>query len=211
MDNTSDKIEAIMLTSPVIPVIVIDDINDAVPLAQALVNGGLKVLEVTLRTEFGLEAIRRIKQHVSGAIVGAGTVITLDDLEKSVAAGAEFLVSPGCTDALIDLALKGSVPLLPGVATPSEAMALLSKGVAHMKFFPAQAAGGIPMLKSIAGPLPQIKFCPTGGITETNAADFLALSNVLCVGGTWMLDKKLIASKDWTSIEKKAHAAAQLS
>jgi 2-dehydro-3-deoxyphosphogluconate aldolase/(4S)-4-hydroxy-2-oxoglutarate aldolase len=211
MDNTTDQIEAIMLTSPVIPVIVIDDIDDAVPMAQALVNGGLKVLEVTLRTEFGLEAISRIKQHVSGAIVGAGTVITLSDLEKSVAAGAEFLVSPGCTDALIDSALKGSVPLLPGVATPSEAMALLSKGVAHMKFFPAQAAGGIPMLKSIAGPLPQIKFCPTGGITETNAADFLALSNVLCVGGTWMLDKALIANKDWAGIEKKARAAAQLS
>lgn len=210
MNHATTKIEAIMLTSPVIPVIVIDDIEDAVPLAQALVNGGLKVLEVTLRTELGLEAIRLIKQHVSGAIVGAGTVITVDELENAVAAGSEFLVSPGCTESLIDAALKGSVPLLPGVVTPSEAMSLLSKGVSHMKFFPAQAAGGIPMLKSIAGPLPQIKFCPTGGITEANAADFLALPNVLCVGGTWMLDKTLIANKDWAAIEKKAREAAQL-
>ena len=211
MNKIAVNIETIMLTSPVIPVIVIEDIEDAVPLAQALVNGGLKVLEVTLRTEFGLEAISRIKKKVSGAIVGAGTVITPEDLEKSIAAGSEFLVSPGCTDSLINAALKGSVPLLPGVATPSEAMTLLSKGISHMKFFPAQAAGGIPMLKSIAGPLPQIKFCPTGGINEANAADFLALPNVLCVGGTWMLDKQLIANKDWTAIENIARKAAQLS
>jgi len=210
MNNAAANIEAIMLTSPVIPVIVIDDIDDAVPMAQALVNGGLKVLEVTLRTDFGLEAISRIKQQVSGAIVGAGTVITAEDLEKAVAAGSEFLVSPGCTDSLINAALKGSIPLLPGVATPSEAMSLLSKGISHMKFFPAQAAGGIPMLKSIAGPLPQLKFCPTGGITEANAPDFLALPNVLCVGGTWMLDKKLVANKDWAAIEKIAKAASQL-
>lgn len=210
MNNTVAKIETIMLTSPVIPVIVIDDIDDAVPLAQALVNGGLKVLEVTLRTELGLEAISLIKQHVSGAIVGAGTVLTPEDVENAVAAGSEFLVSPGCTESLINAALKGSVPLLPGVATPSEAMSLLSKGISHMKFFPAQAAGGIPMLKSISGPLPQLKFCPTGGVNEANAPDFLALPNVLCVGGTWMLDKTLIANKDWAAIERKARAAAQL-
>lgn len=210
MKNIEGKIEEIMSTSPVIPVIVIDDIDDAVPMAQALVNGGLKVLEVTLRTEFGLAAISKIKQQVTGAIVGAGTVLTPEDVEKAVAAGSEFLVSPGCTTQLVDAALAGSVPLLPGVATPSEAMALLGKGISYMKFFPAQAAGGIPMLKSIAGPLPQIKFCPTGGITENNATEFLALPNVLCVGGTWMLDKALIASKDWAAIEEKARAAAQL-
>ena len=203
-------IEQIMLTSPVIPVIVINDLDDAVPLAQALVNGGLKVLEVTLRTDLGLQAITKIKQAIPEAIVGAGTVITPTDVEKSVAAGAEFLVSPGCTGALIDAALDNSVPLLPGVATPSEAMTLLGRGIAHMKFFPAQAAGGIPMLKSIAGPLPQLKFCPTGGITEANAPDFLALANVLCVGGTWMLDKALIEARDWAGIEQKARAAAQL-
>jgi 2-dehydro-3-deoxyphosphogluconate aldolase/(4S)-4-hydroxy-2-oxoglutarate aldolase len=203
-------IEQIMLTSPVIPVIVINDMDDAVPLAQALVSGGLKVLEVTLRTDLGLAAITKIKQAIPEAIVGAGTVITPADVEKSVAAGAEFLVSPGCTAALIDAALDNAVPLLPGVATPSEAMTLLGRGIAHMKFFPAQAAGGIPMLKSIAGPLPQLKFCPTGGITEANAPDFLALANVLCVGGTWMLDKALIEARDWAGIEQKARAAAQL-
>ncbi|MCP3909174.1 MAG: bifunctional 4-hydroxy-2-oxoglutarate aldolase/2-dehydro-3-deoxy-phosphogluconate aldolase [Oceanicoccus sp.] len=201
-------IEHIMQTSPVIPVIVIDHLEDAVPMAQALVNGGLKVLEVTLRTEHGLAAIAEIKQQVPEAIVGAGTVITPEDLAASVAAGAEFLVSPGSTQALVDAALAQSVPLLPGVATPSEAMSLLAHGITYMKFFPAQAAGGIPMLKSIAGPLPQIKFCPTGGVSEVNAADFLALDNVLCVGGTWMLSEFDIATKNWAVIEQKAAIAA---
>ncbi len=203
------NIEEIMTVSPVIPVIVIDDIEDAIPMAQALVNGGLKVLEVTLRTEQGLQAISDIKRAVPDAIVGAGTVITADDLSKAVEAGSEFLVSPGSTSTLIDAALQQSVPLLPGVATPSEAMALLDRGISHMKFFPAQAAGGIPMLKSIFGPLPQIKFCPTGGITESIAADYLALDSVLCVGGTWMLDKAAIAAKDWSLIETKARIASQ--
>lgn len=203
-------IEQIMISCPVIPVIVIDDIDDAVPMAQALVNGGLKVLEVTLRTDCGLQAIRNIRREVPGAIVGAGTVITAQDLSAAVAAGSQFLVSPGSTPALIDAALQQSVPLLPGVASPSEAMALLERGITHMKFFPAQAAGGIPMLKSIAGPFPQIRFCPTGGITESNAPDFLALKNVLCVGGTWMLTKALISTKDWAGIEASARAASQL-
>ena len=204
-------IEQIMTTSPVIPVIVIDDINDAIPLAQALVNGGLKVLEVTLRTQYGLEAISKIKQAVPGAIVGAGTVITTQDLTNAIDAGSEFLVSPGSTALLIDAALQQSIPLLPGIATPSEAMALLERGITHMKFFPAQAAGGIPMLKSILGPLPQIKFCPTGGISVAIAPQYLALDNVLCVGGSWMLDKALIAAKDWSAIEAQAREAAQLS
>ena len=144
------------------------------------------------------------------AIVGAGTVITPDDCLRSIAAGSEFIVSPGFTPALLDAAQQTSVPLLPGVATPSEAMVLLDRGITHMKFFPAQAAGGIPMLKSISGPLPQLKFCPTGGITEDNARDFLQLDNVLCVGGTWMLDKSLIARKDWSAIEGKSKVAASL-
>lgn len=203
-------IEEIMTACPVIPVIVIDDIEDAVPLARALVAGGLKVLEVTLRTSSGLAAIRQIKQQVPEAIVGAGTVITPEDVENAIAAGSEFLVSPGSDVSLIDAVLKHSVPMLPGIATPSEAMTLLARGFSHMKFFPAQAAGGIPMLKSIAGPLPQIKFCPTGGVNEHIAPDFLALKNVLCVGGTWMLDKSVIAAKDWDTIESQARAAAQL-
>ena len=203
-------IEEIMTTAPVIPVIVIEDIDDAVPLARALVDGGLKVLEVTLRTDAGLESISRIKHAVPDAIVGAGTVVSADDLSRAVDAGSEFLVSPGSTSSLIDVALAQSVPLLPGVASTSEAMSLLERGISHMKFFPAQAAGGIPMLKSIAGPLPQVKFCPTGGITEANAPDYLALQNVLCVGGTWMLDSALIDAKDWQAIEMRAQAAAQL-
>ena len=204
------NIEEIMTTSPVIPVIVIDDLADAVPLARALVNGGLKVLEVTLRTDYGLQAISKIKQEVDGAIVGAGTVITSEDCLKAITAGSEFLVSPGSTASLVETALQHSVPLLPGVASPSEAMALLDRGISHMKFFPAQAAGGIPMLKSIAGPLPQIKFCPTGGINEAIAPDFLALDNVLCIGGTWMLDKALIEAKNWEAIEAAAKRAAAL-
>jgi 2-dehydro-3-deoxyphosphogluconate aldolase/(4S)-4-hydroxy-2-oxoglutarate aldolase len=204
------QIEKLMTTCPVIPVIVIDDIADAVPLAQALVNGGLKVLEVTLRTDCGLEAIRLIKAEVDGAIVGAGTVITPQDCNNAIAAGAEFLVSPGSTQALVDEAAKSDVPLLAGAATASEVMALLASGIKHMKFFPAEAAGGVAMLKSIAGPLPQVKFCPTGGINESLAPSYLVLENVLCIGGTWMLDKKLIAAKDWAAIEAKARLAAQL-
>jgi len=204
------KIEEIMTSSPVIPVIVINDLDDAVPMARALVNGGLKVLEVTLRTEFGLQAISKIKQEVAGAIVGAGTVISPKDAENSVAAGAEFLVSPGHTDELIDKAVELDVPFLPGVVTPSEAMGLLARGIRHLKFFPAEAAGGLDMLKSIGGPLPQLKFCPTGGINLAKAPKYLAEKNILCVGGTWMLDKEAIANKDWQKVEDLAREAAAL-
>lgn len=204
------RIEEILTISPVIPVIVIEDINDAVPLAQALVNGGLRVLEVTLRSEVALAAIGRIMQAVPDAIVGAGTVLSTEDLSKAIDAGSRFLVSPGSTATLINAALQQSIPFLPGVATASEAMNLLEQGFSHLKFFPAQAAGGIPMLKSIHGPMPKLKFCPTGGITELIAPDYLALDNVLCVGGSWMLDKTAIAAKNWKSIEAKARTAAQL-
>ncbi len=204
------QIDKLMMISPVIPVIVINDISDAVPLAQALVRGGLKVLEVTLRTDYGLAAIKLIKEQVEGVIVGAGTVITPQDCSNAIAAGAEFLVSPGSTPALVDAAAKADVPLLAGAATASEVMNLLARGIKHMKFFPAEAAGGVAMLKSIAGPLPQVKFCPTGGINENLAPSYLALDNVLCIGGTWMLDKKLIAAKDWLAIEAKARVASQL-
>ncbi len=204
------SIESIMTTSPVIPVIRIDNLDHAVPLAKALVKGGLKVLEVTLRTEWGLAAIADIKEHVPEATVGAGTVIDAQNYAYAVAAGAEFVVSPGCTAALAQAAQQYDVPMLPGIATPSEAMTLLEFGLQHLKFFPAQAAGGIPMLKSIAGPLPQLKFCPTGGVNPDNAADFLALENVLCVGGTWMLDQALIEAGDWSSIEARAKQAAAL-
>jgi 2-dehydro-3-deoxyphosphogluconate aldolase/(4S)-4-hydroxy-2-oxoglutarate aldolase len=143
-------------------------------------------------------------------VVGAGTVISPEDVDRAVAAGAEFLVSPGSTPGLIDAAVAKQIPILPGVATPSEAMALAARGLSQMKFFPAQAAGGVAMLKAISGPLPSISFCPTGGITKANAPDFLVLDNVLCVGGTWMLDKAAIAAGDWENIERQARLASQL-
>lgn len=201
----------IMGLSPVIPVIVIDDPDQAVPLATALYRGGLKVLEVTLRTEYGLQAIADIGQALPDAVVGAGTVITSDDVKNARQAGARFLVSPGCTPRLLASAQAEDIALLPGVNTPSEAMLLLEQGLRHLKFFPAEAAGGVAMLKSIAGPLPQLRFCPTGGINPQNAASYLDLPNVACVGGTWMLDKRAIAAGDWDTVERLSREAAGLS
>ncbi len=206
----SVSIEQIMKTSPVVPVMVIDNIDDAVPLAKALVEGGLKVLEITLRTAPALEAIRRIKASVPEAIVGAGTIINTQTLQASIEAGAEFIVTPGSTAAIIDAAQAAGVPILPGVNTPSEAMALLEKGITEMKFFPAEAAGGIPMLKSIAGPLPQIQFCPTGGVNPGNAKDYLSLKNVACVGGSWMAPAELVNAGDWDEITRRAREASAL-
>ena len=195
-------IKDIMNTSPVIPVMVINKLEHAVPLANALVEGGLKVLEITLRTPIALEAIKKIKAEVPNAIVGAGTVINLETLNQVIDAGSEFIVSPGVTDVLIDAALKSGTPILPGVVTPSEVMKLLEKGITEMKFYPAEAAGGIPMVKSIGGPLPQVTFCPTGGISPTNAADYLALKNVACVGGSWMAPANLVDAEDWDEIKR---------
>ncbi|WAK01317.1 bifunctional 4-hydroxy-2-oxoglutarate aldolase/2-dehydro-3-deoxy-phosphogluconate aldolase [Methylobacter sp. YRD-M1] len=204
------SIKDIMYTSPVVPVMVINKLEHAVPLAHALVEGGLKVLEITLRTPIALDAIKRIKAEVPGAIVGAGTVINLDTLQKAIDVGSEFLVSPGVTESLIDAAIKSGVPILPGVISPSEVMRLMEKGITEMKFFPAEAAGGIPMLKSIGGPLPQVTFCPTGGISLKNATDYLALSNVACVGGSWMAPADLVDKEDWDEIKRRATEAAAL-
>lgn len=206
----SVSIEEIMKTSPVVPVMVIDNIDDAVPLAKALVEGGLRVLEITLRTAPALEAIKRIKASVPDAIVGAGTIINTQTLQASIEAGAEFIVTPGSTTAIVDAAQAAGVPILPGVNTPSEAMALLEKGITEMKFFPAEAAGGIPMLKSIAGPLPQIQFCPTGGVNPGNAKDYLSLKNVACVGGSWMAPADLVNAGDWDEITRRAREASAL-
>jgi len=206
----SVTINEVMTTSPVMPVMVINQIEHAVPLARALVDGGLKVLEITLRTPVALECIRRIKAEVPGAIVGAGTIINTQTLDQAIAAGAEFIVSPGVTPSLLDAALSSGVPTLPGVITPSEVMRLLEKGITAMKFFPAEAAGGIPMLKSIGGPLPQVTFCPTGGVNPKNAPEYLALSNVACVGGSWLVPADALAQGDWARIEGLARAAAQL-
>jgi len=200
----------IMQQSKVIPVVVINHLEDAIPLANALVEGGLNVLEITLRTPIAIDAIKKIKESVANVIVGTGTVIDLNTFNASVKANVDFMVSPGSTDELLNAVSKQSIPLLPGVSSPSEVMKLMSLGFTEMKFFPAEAAGGINMLKSIAGPLPQVTFCPTGGINLNNAKSYLELDNVACVGGTWMLDKKLIASKNWDEITRLAKHASEL-
>ncbi|MGW2561771.1 bifunctional 4-hydroxy-2-oxoglutarate aldolase/2-dehydro-3-deoxy-phosphogluconate aldolase [Streptomyces sp. NPDC001514] len=197
--------------APVVPVVVIDDAADAVPLARALVAGGLPGIEVTLRTPAALDAVRAIADEVPDAVVGAGTVISPRGVADAVAAGARFLVSPGWTDALLDAMASSGVPFLPGVSTTSEVVALLERGVSEMKFFPAEAAGGTPYLKSLAGPLPQARFCPTGGISLATAPSYLALPNVGCVGGTWMLPPDALAARDWVRVESLAREAAALS
>ncbi|WP_067482448.1 bifunctional 4-hydroxy-2-oxoglutarate aldolase/2-dehydro-3-deoxy-phosphogluconate aldolase [Actinomadura hibisca] len=196
--------------APVVPVVVLDDADAAVPLAKALVRGGLPAIEVTLRTPAALPAIERIAAEVPDAVVGAGTVVTPADAEKSAAAGARFLVSPGCTPALREAMTGTGLPFLPGVSSATEALALLEHGITAMKFFPAEAAGGIPYLKSLGGPLPQIRFCPTGGISLDNAPRYLALPNVGCVGGSWLTPADAVRAGDWERIEDLARRAAAL-
>lgn len=196
--------------APVIPVVVIEDASDAVPLARALVAGGLPAIEVTLRTPAALDAIRAIAAEVPEATVGAGTVISTANVDAAVSAGSRFLVSPGWSERLLESMQGSGRPFLPGVSTVSEVVTLLERGVSEMKFFPAEAAGGTAYLKSIAGPLPQARFCPTGGISRMSAPAYLALPNVGCVGGTWMLPPDAIATKDWPRIESLATEASQL-
>ncbi|MEJ8656892.1 MULTISPECIES: bifunctional 4-hydroxy-2-oxoglutarate aldolase/2-dehydro-3-deoxy-phosphogluconate aldolase [Streptomyces] len=196
--------------APVVPVVVLDDAADAVPLARALVAGGLPAIEVTLRTPAALDAIRAIADEVPDAVVGAGTVISPRSVADATAAGAGFLVSPGWTDALLDAMAMSGVPFLPGVSTASEVVALLERGVTEMKFFPAEASGGTPYLTSLAGPLPQARFCPTGGISLASAPSYLALRNVGCVGGTWMLPPDALAARDWDRVESLAREASGL-
>jgi 2-dehydro-3-deoxyphosphogluconate aldolase/(4S)-4-hydroxy-2-oxoglutarate aldolase len=200
----------VVSAAPVIPVIVLEDAADAVPLARALLAGGLPVLEVTLRTEAALAGIRAIAREVPQAIVGAGTVLGSDDLAAAREAGAHFAVSPGATAALFEAGRSGGLPLLPGVMTPSEVAAALAAGYDTLKFFPAAQAGGVEMLKALAGPFPRVKFCPTGGITLASALDFLALPNVCCVGGSWITPAASIRASDWTSITRLARQAQRL-
>ena len=199
-------IEQIMRAAPVIPVLVIDDVHDARPIAEALVESGLKVLEVTLRTDCALEAIKRMNL-VPGAIVGAGTVTNKQQLDDCVAAGAEFIVSPGLTEPLAHAAATAGVPLLPGVANAGDIMRGLDLGLKHFKFFPAEANGGIPALKALTGPFGELKFCPTGGIKQDTAADWLALDQVLCVGGSWLIGPRPL---DFDAIRERATKAAAL-
>ena len=197
--------------APVIPVLVIDDLEKAVPLAKALVAGGLRALEVTLRTPVALKAIRAIADSVPGAEIGVGTLRSADDVKASIDAGARFGVSPGFTDAVMDAAEAGGLPMLPGVATPSEAMAAADRGLEILKFFPAEANGGAPVLKAWSSPLAGLKFCPTGGVSEGNAKDYLSLPNVICVGGSWVAPKDAIAKGDWELITRISKTASALS
>ncbi|MEU6414126.1 bifunctional 4-hydroxy-2-oxoglutarate aldolase/2-dehydro-3-deoxy-phosphogluconate aldolase [Microbispora sp. NPDC046933] len=196
--------------APVVPVVVLDDAESAVPLARALVAGGLPVIEVTLRTPVALDAIRRIAAEVPEAVLGAGTVRSPEDVEAATGAGARFLVSPGTTPGLLAAMLAAGVPFLAGVATATEAMTLAERGVREMKFFPAEPAGGVAYLKALSGPLPDVRFCPTGGITPSNAPAYLALPNVGCVGGSWLTPRSLVAAGDFARIEKLASEAAAL-
>lgn len=202
-----NKINDLCKLAPVIPVLVIEDLTTAKPLAEALVKGGLPVLEVTLRTPASLDAIR-LMSEVPGAIVGVGTLLTPRDVTSAKSAGAVFGVSPGVTDALLDAVEIEQLPLLPGAATASEVMQLRERGYDTLKFFPAQAAGGVNMLRSFAGPLPQVSFCPTGGVNPQNVEEYLALPNVLCVGGTWITTRERIQARDWKSIESQARLAS---
>lgn len=195
--------------APVMPVLVCDDASVAGPLAEALVGGGLPVLEVTLRTPSALGTLRRMTE-VNGAVVGVGSLKTAADVRRAKDAGAAFGVSPGTTDALLEACEEVGLPLLPGAITASEAMALLARGYSVQKFFPAEASGGVAALRALAGPLPEVTFCPTGGIGSTNAADYLKLGNVCCVGGSWVATRQLVAEHGWGKIRDLARQASAL-
>lgn len=207
--DASKATREICSLAPIVPVLVIDDLRHARPLAEALVAGGLPALEVTLRTPVALDAIR-IMADVPGGYVGAGTLVTAQDVQAAKAAGARFGVSPGATDALLDACEAADLPMLPGAATSSEAMRLLARGYDMLKFFPAEASGGAPALKSIGAPLPQISFCPTGGVSPDNALNYLSLANVVCAGGSWVAPKNLVMQERWDDITALARDAAGL-
>ncbi|WP_327157203.1 bifunctional 4-hydroxy-2-oxoglutarate aldolase/2-dehydro-3-deoxy-phosphogluconate aldolase [Streptomyces tubercidicus] len=207
---SSPDAPSVLGLAPVIPVVVLHDADDAVPLARALVAGGLPAMEVTLRTPAALDAIRAVAEEVPEAVVGAGTLLSPEHVEDALVAGARFLVSPGWSPRLLGAMKDSGVPFLPGVSTASEVVTLLEEGVTEMKFFPAEAAGGTPYLHSLASPLPQARFCPTGGIGLESAPSYLALPNVGCVGGTWMLPADALAAKGWGRVRQLAQGAAAL-
>lgn len=202
--------DGLLALVPVIPVVVVDDLEHAVPIARALVEGGLAVIELTLRTPVALDAIHAIARAVPEILVGAGTVVAPGQVKQAVDAGAQFLVSPGATPTLIEAMAASDLPFLPGTATVSEALAVLEAGFTEMKFFPAEASGGAAYLKSIASPLPLATFCPTGGITAASAPSYLALPNVGCVGGSWLTPADALAAGDWARISALAAHAATL-
>ena len=210
MDATMNTASDVLDISPVIPVIALDDPERAVPLARALARGGIRTVELTLRTPAGLPAIERVAAEVPEVVVGAGTITTSGEADRAARAGARYLVTPGCTERLLDEVDGTGLPCLAGVSTVSEAMRLAERGATAMKFFPAGPSGGTSYLRALAGPLPQLRFCPTGGVSEDNAADYLALPNVGCVGGSWLTPGDLVRAGDWGQIEELARKAAAL-
>lgn len=202
--NWKRSAESILSQGPIVPVIVINKIEEAVPLAKALVAGGVKVLEVTLRTECALEAIKKIIKEVPEAIVGAGTVTNVEQYKQVVDAGVEFIITPGITESILKEAVANDVPLIPGIATISELLLANEYGLTELKFFPAEINGGVAALKAFAGPCPYIRFCPTGGLNEKNYTEYLALKNVLCVGGTWFIPNDLIQKGEFDKITELA-------
>ncbi|ELZ5941099.1 bifunctional 4-hydroxy-2-oxoglutarate aldolase/2-dehydro-3-deoxy-phosphogluconate aldolase [Providencia stuartii] len=207
MQNWKLSAEDVLNTGPVVPVIVINQLEHAIPLAKALVKGGIKVLEVTLRTECAIDAIRLIAKEVPEAIIGTGTVINVQQLEAVTEAGAQFAISPGLTEELLCAATQGCIPLIPGISTVSELMLGMNHGLKAFKFFPAEANGGIKALQAIAGPFPQVKFCPTGGISPANYRDYLALKSVLCIGGSWLVPEDALKAGDYPRITQLAEEA----
>ena len=210
MTDKTAKLLSTLKLQPVVPVLIVEDAKSAVPLARALVAGGLKAIEITLRTPAALEAIRAVADEVEGAVAGAGTILDAKQYEEAVKAGSQFIVSPGTTRDLLKAAADSDVPLLPGAATASEVMSLRAEGYTVLKFFPAEQAGGAAYLKSLSSPLAGVSFCPTGGISLKNAMDYLSLPNVVCVGGSWVAPKDLVAAGDWDGITKLAAEAFRL-
>ncbi|WP_201312498.1 bifunctional 4-hydroxy-2-oxoglutarate aldolase/2-dehydro-3-deoxy-phosphogluconate aldolase [Dyella sp. EPa41] len=210
IEQKQQQVEATLRLAPVVPVVIIENARDAVPMARALVAGGTPAIEITLRTPAALDAIKAVAEEVEGAVVGVGTVLSAKDLRAAHKAGARFAVSPGVSPGLLDAADDSELPLLPGTATASEVMTLLERGYRHVKFFPAVPAGGAKLVGAWASPLPQMKFCPTGGISLATAPDFLSLPNVICVGGSWLTPADKLRNGDWAGIEQLAREAAAL-
>ncbi|MBD0414428.1 2-dehydro-3-deoxy-phosphogluconate aldolase [Oryzicola mucosus] len=210
MTSKTERLLSLLDGQPVIPVLKIDRAADAVPLARALAKGGLRAIEITLRTPEALEAIRRAAGEVEEAIVGAGTILDPRHFEEAVAAGSKFIVSPGVTQNLLSAAAASEVPLLPGAITPGEIMAARDAGLDFLKFFPAEQAGGVAFLKALSSPIQDVKFCPTGGVSAKNAKDYLSLPNVICVGGSWVAPDDLVKAGNWDAIEALAREASGL-
>ena len=210
MQDRQSHAAELLRNAGVLPVITVHTLDEARAIADALLEGGLNTLELTLRTPVAVDALAMLKRERPDIVIGAGTVLNVDNIRASVDAGADFLVTPGTPAALADALVDAAIPAVPGAATPTEFMALRERGFRNCKLFPASAVGGLAMLKGLAGPLHDMRFCPTGGISESNAAEFLAQPNVLCIGGSWMLDKAWIAAGDWTRVRETAARAAQI-